>query len=194
MQTPPSDGTWPSFKSNSHIWLGVRICLGNYPEVWFYLFHLINFVWFDLICLIWFILLCFCVFDKIQKHSQKTSTSVYLACFKNYINKWVWILSRVSPCCSVTQSGPNLCDPVDCSTPGFPVLHHLPEFAQTHVHWVGDAIQLSHPLLLPSPSAFNLSQHQGLFKWVSSSHQMAKVLKLQWQHQSFQWIFGFDFL
>ena len=68
-----------------------------------------------------------------------------------------------------------LCDPMDCSTPGFPVYHQLPEFTQTHVHWVGDAIQPSHPLSSPSPPAFNLSQHQGLFNWVSSSHQVAKV-------------------
>ena len=66
-------------------------------------------------------------------------------------------------CCSVAWSCLTLCDPMDCSTPGFPVLHHLPGLAQTHVHRVGDAIQLSHPLLSPSPPAFNLSQHQGLF-------------------------------
>ena len=68
-----------------------------------------------------------------------------------------------------------LCDPMDCSTPGFPVLHYLPEFAQTHVHWVIDAIQPSHPLLLPSPPALNLFQHEGLFQRVSSSHQVASV-------------------
>ena len=79
------------------------------------------------------------------------------------------------------------CDPMKCSTPGLPVHHQLPEFTQTHVHWVGDAIQLSHPLSSPSPPAFNLSQHQGLFKWVSSLHQVAKVLEFQFQHQSFQW-------
>ena len=77
---------------------------------------------------------------------------------------------------------------------GFPVLHHLLEFAQTHVHWVGDAIQPSHPLLLPSPPALNLSQHQSLFQWVSSLHQVAKGLEFQLQHQSFQWIFRIDFL
>ena len=77
--------------------------------------------------------------------------------------------------CSATQLCLTLCDHMDCSTPGFPVLHHLPEFAQIHAHWIGDAIQPSHPLLSPSP-AFNLSQHQGLFQWVSSSHQVAKVL------------------
>ena len=78
------------------------------------------------------------------------------------------------------------------STPGLPVHHHLLEFTQTHVHWISDAVQPSHPLSYPSPPAFNLSQHQGLFKWVSSSHQVAKVLKLQ--HQFFQWIFRIDFL
>ena len=67
-----------------------------------------------------------------------------------------------------------LCDPMDCSTPGFPVHHQLPELAQTHVHPVGDAIQPSHPLLSPSPPTFNMSQHQGLFKWVSSSHRWSK--------------------
>ena len=73
--------------------------------------------------------------------------------------------------------------------PSFPVLHHFLEFAQTHVHWVGDAIQPSHPLLPTSPPALNLSQRQGLFQWVSSSHQVAKVLELQLQHQSFRWKF-----
>ena len=72
------------------------------------------------------------------------------------------------------------------STPGLPVHHQLPEFTQTHVHWVSDVIQPSHPLSSPSPPALNLSQHQGLFKWVSSSHQVAKVLEFQLQHQSFQ--------
>ena len=113
-----------------------------------------------------------------------------------------------------------------CSTPGFPVLHHLPvqfslvqllscarlfatpwtvalqaslsitnsRFAQTHVLWVGDAIQPSHPLSTPFPPAFNLFQHQGLFQWVSSLDQVAKVLEFQLQHQSFQWIFRTDFL
>ena len=82
---------------------------------------------------------------------------------------------------------------MDCSTPGLPVHHQLPEFTETYVHWVSDAIQPSHPLSFPS-LAFNLSQHQGLFKWVSSSHQVAKVLEFQLQHQSFQKIFRTDFL
>jgi len=84
------------------------------------------------------------------------------------------------------------CNPMDCSMPGFPVHDQLPELAQTQVHWVGDAIQPSHPLSSPSPPTFNPSQHQVLFQWVSSSHQVAKVLELQ--HQPFQWIFRTDFI
>ena len=83
---------------------------------------------------------------------------------------------------SSIQSCPTLCDPMDCSTPGLPVHHHLPEFTQTPVHWVGHAIQPSHPLWSPFPPAFNLSQHQDLFKWVSSSHVVAKILEFQLQH------------
>ena len=76
---------------------------------------------------------------------------------------------------SITQWCPILCNPMDCSTPGLPVHHQIPELTQTHVHWVGDAIQPSHPLSSPSPPALNLSQHQGLFQWASSSHQVVKV-------------------
>ena len=75
---------------------------------------------------------------------------------------------------SVTQSGLTLCNPMVCSIPGFPVHYQLPELTQTHVHWVSDAIHPSHPVSSPSPPTFNLSQHQGLFKWVSFSHQVAK--------------------
>ena len=98
-------------------------------------------------------------------------------------------LSNQPGCCWVTHLCLTLCDPMDCSTPGFPVLYHVLGFAQTHVLWVSDAIQPSYPLWSPS-HAFNLSQHQGLFSWVRSSHQVAKVLELQLQHQSFQWIFS----
>ena len=104
------------------------------------------------------------------------------------------ILSLKFPISSVAQSCPTLCDPMDCSTLGFPVHHQLLELTQTHVHGVRNAIQPSHPLSPPSPSAFDLSQHQGLFQWVSSLHQVAKVLEFQLQHQSFQWIFRTDFL
>ena len=80
------------------------------------------------------------------------------------------------------------------AAPGYPVHHQLLELAQAHVHWVGDAIQPSHPLSFPSSRTFSLSQHQGLFLGVSSSHPGTKVLELQLQHQSFQWIFRTDFL
>ena len=97
-------------------------------------------------------------------------------------------------CCWVIKLCLTFCDPMDCSMPGFPVLHYLPEFAQIHIHWVSDAIQLYHPLLSPSSRTLNLSQHQGLFQWVGSSHEVAKVLALQPQHQTFQWTFRVDIL
>ena len=87
-----------------------------------------------------------------------------------------------------------LCDSMDCSTPGFPIHYQLLELTQTHICLVGDAIQPSHPLSSPSPPAFNLAQHQGLFQWVSSLYQVSKVLEFQLQHQSFQWIFRTDIL
>ena len=80
---------------------------------------------------------------------------------------------------SVAQSCQTLCDPMYCSTPGLPVHHQLPEFTQTHIHRVSDAIQPSHPLASPSPPAPNPSQHQSPFQWVNSSHEMAKVLEFQ---------------
>ena len=106
-----------------------------------------------------------------QIHSRKYTSNV-----------WWWAVASW-----VTQSCLTLCDPMNHSTPSLPVHHQLPEYTQTHAHWVGDAIQSSHPLLPPSPPALNQSQHQGLFKWVSSSHQVDKVLEFQLQHQSFRW-------
>ena len=94
-------------------------------------------------------------------------------------------VSEIYPNCSVTKSCLILCNPTDCSTPG------LPEFVKVHVHWIGDASQTSPCLLLSSPFASNLSQHQSLFQWVGCSHQVAKVLELQ--RQSFQWVFRVDF-
>ena len=96
--------------------------------------------------------------------------------------------------CSLTKSCPTLYDSMNCSTSGFPVLNYLLEFAQTHFHCVNDVNQSSHPLLPLCPPALNLSQNQGLFQWVSSSHQLAKVLEFQLQHQSCQWILNVDFL
>ena len=101
--------------------------------------------------------------------------------FQLIYNQWNWINTQLS---SVTQSCLTLCDPMNHSMPGLPVYHQLPESTQTHVHWVSDAIQLSHPLSSPSPPALNLSQHQGLFKWICSSHQVAQVLEFQLQHQT----------
>ena len=97
-------------------------------------------------------------------------------------------------CCSVTESCPTLCDPMNCTTPGFPVLHYLPDFAQTHIRWVSDASQSSHPLSAPSLLAIHLSQHQDLCQWVNSLHQVAQVSELRLQHQSSQWIFRADFM
>ena len=88
---------------------------------------------------------------------------------------------------SVAQSCPTLCDPMNCSMTGLPVHHQLLEFTETHVYRVSDAIQPSHPLSDPSHPAPNPSQHQGLFQWVNSSHEVTKVLEFQLQHQSFQW-------
>ena len=108
--------------------------------------------------------------------------------------RWeLWLLIPSVQFSSVAQLCPTLCDPMDCSTPGFPGHHQLLEPPQTHVHWVGDVIQPSHPLFYPSPPTLNLSQHQCLFKWVTSSHQVAKVLEFQLQHQSFKWVFRTDF-
>ena len=105
---------------------------------------------------------------------------------RKYKNKWTRLLvletrNKITTVqfSSVAQLCPTLCDPVNCSTPGLPVHHQLPEFTQTHVHRVRDAIQPSHPGWSPSPPAPNPSQHQSLFQWVNSSHEVAKVLEFQ---------------
>ena len=102
-------------------------------------------------------------------------------------NDWATSLYNIFQFSWVAQLCPTLCDPMNHSTPGLPVHHQLPELTQTHVHQIGGAIQPSHPLSSPSPPAPNPYQHQGLFQWVNSSHQVAKVLEFQLQHQSFQW-------
>ena len=136
----------------------------------------------------------------LQHHNSKASVLQHLTFFMvqlshPYMTTGKTIAWGVSvQFSSVAQSCPTLCDTMNCSMPGFPVLLYLPEFAQTHARWVDDTIQPSHPLSSPSPPAFSLSQHQGLFQWVGSSHQVAKVLELQLQHQPFQWIFKVDFL
>ena len=100
----------------------------------------------------------------------------------------VYVTCQCTCCYSVVQLCLTLRGPMNCSTPCFPVLHYLPEFAQIHVHRVSNAIQPSHPLMPPSPPALNLSRHQGLFQWVVFSHEVAEELELQLQHQSLQWI------
>ena len=107
------------------------------------------------------------------------------------VSSWSTCIHQFS---SVTQLCLTVCNHMNCSMPGFPVHHQLLELARTHVHWVGDAIQPSHPLSPPSPPALNLSEHQGLSQWVISLHQVAKVLEFQLQHKSFQWIFRTDVL
>ena len=106
------------------------------------------------------------------------------------VNENLWMGRSVQFGCSVVSD----CSPMDYSMPDLPVHRQLSDLTQTHVHWVSDAIQPSHPLSFPSPPTFNLSQHQGLFQWVGSSHQVAKVLEFQLLRQSFQWIFRTDFL
>ena len=115
---------------------------------------------------------------------------------ETYSVTWVPAVKTILRFCRPVQSLSHvwLCDLMDCSMPSCPVHHQLPGLAQTYVHWVGDAMQPSHPLLSASPPVFNLPQPQGLFQRVGSSYQVAKVLELQLQHQSFQWIFRTDFL
>ena len=118
-----------------------------------------------------------------------------ISAFSNYCSYPKDIIGKIfssTSCCSVTKLCLAFCNPMDCSTPGFSVFYYLPEFAQTHFCGVDDTIQPSHPLLFPSLPALNLSQHPGLFQWVSTSHQVAKILELQ--HQSSPWISRVDFL
>ena len=114
--------------------------------------------------------------------SHVNMNSTYCQIQQTYLCKESIIRIYVSQFSSVAQSCPTLCNHMNRSTPGLPVHHQLPESTQTHVHWVSDAIQPSHPLSSPSPLALNLSQHQGLFQWVSSLHQVAKVWEFQLQH------------
>ena len=154
-----------------------------------------------LYCYFFVILICICIVTYSESfHALKENTTITpnASNMKKLDHSYIaggnitWYSSvQIS---SVAQSGLTLCNPMDCSTAGFSVHHRLPEPAQTHLHWVGNAIQPSHPLLSPSPPTFTLSQHQGLFQWVSSSHQVAKVLEFQLQHQSFQRIFRTNFL
>ena len=115
--------------------------------------------------------------DYLSWHISYCKERVLVSC-------WCWPVAKLCP---------TLCSPMNCSTLVFPVFHCLLKFAQILVYWLTDAIHPSHPLPLSSPFVFNLSQHQGLFQWVRSSYQVAKVVELKLQHQSFQWIFRVDF-
>ena len=139
--------------------------------------------------------------DKLLNNEETAVPRIFLL-FKNTstqhvlflvsLSLWISFITSYLPAkCisngSFAQSCPTLSDPMNHSTPGLSAYHQLPESTQTtRIHWVGDVIQPSHPLLSPSPPALNPSQHQGLFKWVSSSHQVPKVLEFQLQHQYFQ--------
>ena len=113
---------------------------------------------------------------RIQHLAKKTPCAMAKT-LHSLMHKYIQI--RSDQIRSVAQSCPTLCDPMNCSTPSLPVHHQLPEFTQTHGHRVSDAIQSSHPLASPSPPAPNPSQHQSLFQWVNSSHEVAKVLEFQ---------------
>jgi len=115
------------------------------------------------------------IFIIVWKHKRPWVTKTILK-KKNRIRGITCLISDYTISSVQSLSHVWLCNPMDCNAPGFPVHHELLELSQTHVHWVDDAIQQSHPLPSPSPSTFNLFQHQGLFKWVSCSHQVAKVL------------------
>ena len=130
---------------------------------------------------------CFSLLFFIAKHTEGAINKIQFQTHKKLIRS-LSLTGKLSSVqfSSVNHSCPTLCDPMDCSTPGFPVRQQLLELTQTHVQGVSNAIKLSHPLSSPSPPAFSLSQHQGLFKCVSSSNQVAKVLGFQLQHQSFQ--------
>ena len=139
-----------------------------------------------LLGLIYFILR---LFPVLVLHNFYRNIFISLTPFlQKLLKKVKWLICY----CSVTESRLTFCDPMDCSMPGSPVLHHLLEFAQLHFHCIGDAVHPSHPLMPSSPSALDLSQHQGLFQWVICAQQMTKILELQ--HHSFHWIFRVDLL
>ena len=159
-------------------------CFGSMPHSFCYVgshcyYFAIFWCWF---CVqwMWTVLFLFEIYYNLRK-SMCLILWIFLG-QEQYVLLWDIQFSSVQ-----SVSRVRLCDPMNCSMPGLPVHHQLPKSTQTNVHWLSDAIQPSYPPSSPSPPALNLSQHQGLFKWVSSSHQVAKVLEFQLQHQSFQW-------
>ena len=178
------------------LWVYMYMCIFHYFN--YYLPDFVSAICLGFIFGFWFLGICFNLTECHNKPPVKSSfltRDQALSLWSGSTDSKTLDYQRTNPqFSSVTQSCPTLCDPMNHSTPGLPVHHQLLEFTQTHVHWVRDAIKPSHPLSSPSPPALNLSQHQGLFKWVSSSHQVAKVLEFQLQHQSFQWTPRTDFL
>ena len=152
----------------SQLWLKLSLLGGEHSNLWFILLISLS---------------CY-LKDICHYVDWELKSSYWMKVMKNQKRNE----ERLMSCCSVTKLCPTLCNSMTWSMLGFPVFYYLPEFVRTYVHWVSDAIQLSHPLLSPSLPAPNLSQHQGVFQWVVSSHQVARVLAIQLQHQSFQWI------
>ena len=147
-----------------HYWLW-RLNMKNINKYWlFFPFHFWLYLWSAL---------------TFKLDHGQGARQMPAACLKLCVCKWDSVWHYKLHFSSVIQLCPTLCDPMDRSTPGLPVHHQLPEFTQTHVHWVSDAIQPSHPLSSLSPPAPNPSQHQSLFQWVNSSHEVAKVLEFQ---------------
>ena len=147
-----------------------------------------------LVCTLYYYFMCSLSLQIYKIRGLKNFFSIFISVFAlQCCVSFYGTASWISCCCySVTQSCPTLCNCMDGSMQGFPVPHHLPEFAQVHVYCIGDAIQPSHPLTPSSLSALDLSQDQGLYQWVICSHHMNKILELQLQHQYFQWIFRVD--
>ena len=160
---------WPEF---NHVFCKVPV-----PVLFVVICHIpgttISFFYFDPFCIV-----CFCWFSYVQSNDQHWVFTTFWAHSKALCMDYL-ISCLTIQFSSVAHSCPTVCDPMNRSTPGLPVHHQLPEFTQTHVHHVSDAIQPSHPLSSPSPPAPNPSQHQSLFQWVNSSHEVAKVLEFQ---------------
>ena len=160
---------------------------------------------FELECLVNYNLVGVFIFPFLSTANCFTCTGVYMISCGFFLYRFLQNVEYISLCYTV---GPgqlfyqhflfihsvvsNSLWPHGLQHAGFPVLHYFLDFAETHVHWVSDAIQSSHPLSSPSQPAFNLSQHQGLFQWFGCLQQVAKVLELQFQYQSLQWIFRVD--
>ena len=179
-----------SFIDSIFLWISVSCLLLGRVETWNFSIQVFQKHWWNgMFSLHWEICfpLCYFLLDASNDMflDEPLSSGWWVECA--WLIKGSWLSGKADPFSSVAQSCPTLCDPMNHSTPGLPVPHKFPESTQTHVHQVGDAIQPSHPLSSPSPPALNLSQHQGLFKWVSSLHQVAKVLGFQLQHRSFRW-------